>query len=398
MSHSNAGWLFYRGYYRESILNQHNEITFTHPYDFEKVNEKIFQTKLITLPITNGTHRFVLTTIYPGLLSGSGYTHEAKITNEEAYPEQLINQDYYKNRKIKDTKTDYNDALKIGFYFDSATGMPVIPGSQVKGMLRSYFPQRYKANSMMEQNKNEYLITADERELFLIWFMNDYCGFDLPNEFNISLLENEIFERVKDGAAKKIYTCDIFHDAVPISVSPNFRESSGQQVERLFGSDYITPHKHDTRPELDPFTDPKPIKFLKVMPGVTFEFRFKLNNGLLTAGQKKTLFEKLLLWGGIGAKTNVGYGQFSSPSANNTPQEPPELSTFTGQIKDKALLFCQVIQGNEIKAIINGVEEKYKLVGITNPPSAGTIIQVKMNVVGKRPNLRIQDMTYVKNA
>ena len=69
-------------------------------------------------------------------------------------------------------------------------------------------------------------------------------------------------------------------------------------------SDYITPHK-------SPFKDPLPIQFLKLAPESTLKFFFKLKDGVITAKQKLLLFKVILLDRGIGAKTNVGYGQFS---------------------------------------------------------------------------------------
>src|SRR5690606_9438219 len=62
--------------------------------------------------------RWELYTTYPGLLIGSGYQHESGGENE----------------------------FKIGFFFDYTTGLPQIPGSSVKGVLRSSFPGRDKAN------------------------------------------------------------------------------------------------------------------------------------------------------------------------------------------------------------------------------------------------------------
>ena len=50
---------------------------------------------------------FDLVTTYPGLLIGSGYSHEVH----------------------------GKDGLKLGFYFDHTTGLPIIPGSSVKGVL-----------------------------------------------------------------------------------------------------------------------------------------------------------------------------------------------------------------------------------------------------------------------
>jgi len=52
-----------------------------------------------------------LYTTYPGLTMGTGYDRETK------------------------TKGDF----KIGFFFDHTTGQPIIPGSSVKGLMRSLF-------------------------------------------------------------------------------------------------------------------------------------------------------------------------------------------------------------------------------------------------------------------
>jgi CRISPR-associated protein Cmr6 len=57
--------------------------------------------------------------------------------------------------------------------------------------------------------------------------------------------------------------------------------------------------------------------FLKVLPGIGFEFRFKLTHTRIddsftfTADEKRLFFKQVLLTIGVGAKTNVGYGQFT---------------------------------------------------------------------------------------
>ena len=58
--------------------------------------------------------RFELYTAYPGVLIGTGNPHEISMEN----------------------------AIKCGFSFDYVTGLPYIPGSSIKGMLRSYFSKR----------------------------------------------------------------------------------------------------------------------------------------------------------------------------------------------------------------------------------------------------------------
>ncbi|KAE9633435.1 MULTISPECIES: type III-B CRISPR module RAMP protein Cmr6 [Defluviitalea] len=250
----NIGFLFYKDYYDssfwtkiflkgEKIKNQEGKKNYKQEvkrYFDNKNNNILKQNKLYPLQPLGKDH-FTLKTIYPGLLFGAGYMHETGQDNE----------------------------FKIGFYFDYTTGMPYIPGSSVKGLLRSAF----KASE-------SYI-----REIFKSNSL--FCNV---NEISISDLENEIFE-----GKKSIYDRDIFFDAVLIK--------SDNTDGRFLGEDFITPHK-------DPLKNPVPIKFLKVLPNVVFRFEFDLKDGILSVEQKLALFKQIILDLGIGAKTNVGYGNF----------------------------------------------------------------------------------------
>lgn len=181
------------------------------------------------------SHQFILQTAYPGLLIGLGNAHSAGISSEE---------------------------LVLGFTFDYVTGLPYIPGSTVKGVLRSFF-------------KNHPQSAAE------------VLGMDLNT---VNRLESEIF----DGH-------DVFFDAVVYDSN-----AYGQ----LIGPEYITPHSCPT-------DNPVPISMVKVMPGVRFKFRFKLGDSThLTAEKKQKLFADLLCMLGIGAKTNVGFGSLLPDPAN----------------------------------------------------------------------------------
>ncbi len=222
-----------------------------------------------------------LTTTYPGLLIGSGYAHN-----------------------VKD-----DDALKLGFHFDYTTGLPVIPGSSVKGTLRSAFEKAAvyydkegkKIEKCLDNKGNEVKCTPSNKKVkkyasqYVKELLKEITGEDWTDD-QIYDLEQSIFEGKEDQSLKDR---DIFLDAFPVSVSR----------DGLLGNDYITPHK-------EPLKNPNPIQFLKVMPGVTFRFDFMLqdyrdkNGKKLSAGKKLELFKRILLDLGIGAKTNVGYGQF----------------------------------------------------------------------------------------
>ena len=77
---------------------------------------------------------------------------------------------------------------------------------------------------------------------------------------------------------------------------------------------------------------------MKVLPSVAFTFRFHLaDSDLFSAALKEIIFQKILLTLGIGAKTNVGYGQFSSAKKDKINDEnKPEPDKGKGEnILDK---------------------------------------------------------------
>jgi len=190
--------------------------------DIEKFSLKNTYENLFSI---DGAKTFELTTTYPGLLVGSGYNHP----------------------KLKDNKDDF----QLGFFFDHTTGLPLISGSSIKGVLRSVL----------------------EKE--------DFCKEVYKME-NSNTLVDKLF---KSGKA-------IFYDAFIIDTK--------NKDKKIFGNDYITSH---TKGELK---EPNPIKFLKILPDVTFKFQFG-NIDKTT----KDFFKNIILDFGLGAKTNVGYGKFA---------------------------------------------------------------------------------------
>lgn len=252
----NFGWKFYKDYYREYFSNSRPSSPNEENAYFERLNQQLFNFRLPdSLPITRITVRkavqsFRLKTIYPGLLIGSGYTHGMGAEGE----------------------------IKIGFYFDHTTGLPVIPGSSVKGILRNAF-DKYP----------DYVANLIEKA----------CSAPSIKE-QIEPLLWEIFEGrpgEKEPRNVSIYKQDAFLEAMVISGNPE---------GKILGSDFITPHKN-------PLKNPIPIQFIKVLPQVQFEFAFQLQDSKIIpafkADKKCEVFKQILLDLGIGAKTNVGYGQ-----------------------------------------------------------------------------------------
>ncbi len=200
------------------------------------------------VPTANAS--FELKTTYPGLVIGAGYNHPAG---------------------------ESDDDLQMGFFFDHTTGMPVVPGSTVKGRLKSVFPK-----------KGDSRVIAEEK----IKYINGLLG-----QKSVVTMQN--WEKLFEG--------DVFFDAY-ISTVPG--------GGRIFAEDYITPHNPGD--PMGAFKNPTPLRFLKIAPGVGFTFQFRLKSAALGSGaeitedNKKELFKKIILDFGIGGKGNVGYGNFES--------------------------------------------------------------------------------------
>lgn len=219
------------------LLNSYyyEEFTYSH---FGECNDRLIDYRLE--PYSDhpslSTHDFKLTTTYPGLLVGLGYTHEAG------------------DGQVKEEEKDGAE-IKLGFMLDYVTGLPIIPGSTIKGALSSAF-RKYKSA--------------------------------LPEDFKSSQKHEELF-----GSEEKRGSV-IFYDAIPISGGIN---------NKIFGLDNITPHP-------DRLKAPIPLTMLKVIPDVTFQFRFRFPPSFSEDCAKKTrdLFKEIIMKLAIGAKSNVGYG------------------------------------------------------------------------------------------
>jgi CRISPR-associated protein Cmr6 len=290
----NIGMQFYRGYYQDYFGSEGLRNRYIKDKDEkEELNEanrknnQFAQYRDISLNKklrVGGTKFFPLTTIYPGLYTGSGYTFGAGLKGE----------------------------FQLGFLFDHTTGLPYLPGSSIKGAIRSVFPN-YDVKSKKTENKEERVAFIWE-EYFKKMTANCFTvnfSMDLNKKNVIADIELEIFDgrnialekQHKTGEKEEylsIYRRDIFYDAY-IAETVKRGETRG----RFLGTDYITPHESPTQ-------NPTPLPFLKILPGVTVNFQFRLHDGYyLTAKGKEFLFRQILLDFGVGAKTNVGYGQFA---------------------------------------------------------------------------------------
>lgn len=220
----------------------------------------------------------------PGLLIGSGLAHGLPGSEED---------------------------VKTGLQFDYTSGLPVIPGSSVKGVIRSAFPTIKEDKKQPEEGAEKQIedsagkSNSCEKKLSVadVGKLNYIRSLiaDIPEFSALGLEDNDILEL----GNQMFNHGDIFADALLVGYGTRMKQQS--PVNQVLAEDYITPHTGG------PLAQPIPIKIVKVAPGVTFAFCYKFNvtkigSKEVTAKMKESLCTAILQDLGIGAKTNVGYG------------------------------------------------------------------------------------------
>lgn len=198
----------------------------------------------------------------PGLLIGSGLAHGLPGSEED---------------------------VKTGLQFDYTSGLPVIPGSSVKGVIRSAFPT-------IKEDKEQ----SNEADVEKLNYIKSLIA-DIPEFSALRLEDKDILEL----GNQMFNHGDVFADALLVGYGTRMKQHG--TVKQVLAEDYITPHTGG------PLAQPVPIKIVKVAPGVTFAFCFKfsetkIGSKKVDAGMKKALCTAILQDLGVGAKTNVGYG------------------------------------------------------------------------------------------
>lgn len=253
---------------------------------------------------------------YPGLLSGLGYIHSCGEKEADA------------------------QEIGLGILLDPVSGLPYLPGSTVKGLLRYAFMMDNGKFllEMLNETKPCTPVQLEKLEYDIFGSRQEQSGY----RFRDKSLQNA-------GMGK-----DLFLDAYPISA-----DSSG----KILGLESITPHRANTA-QMQGLTAPLPLTLLKILPGVTLRFPFVLTDSTvdgftLTAGEKQTLFGRILLLFGAGAKTDVGFGvlaeQSQSPeAAPQTPEAKPASAELLPGLYDASVVYSFPKKGNNT-TIPNGI-------------------------------------------
>lgn len=177
-------------------------------------------------------------------------------------------------------KKGQESAFKTGFSFDYVTGLPYIPGSSIKGMLRASI-EKYKIDVCQWLKDN--IGTSFDDGLFKEMI------YEMFGDEN-----NEVNNNDKMRNNTNVLERDVFLDAIIIDGAN----------DKILKSDYITPHS-------SMFKNPIPIRILAIKPEVKLEFHFLLREKIIAKmnrEQRFELYKSLIMDLGIGAKTNTGYG------------------------------------------------------------------------------------------
>lgn len=273
----NLGWVFYKKYYYNlqdnTVIQGLNATLLNGTSSFQ---DPILQKPTTSQKIAPYTSSAIVQ--YPGLMAGIGVKHGTGRSTDE---------------------------IKLGFSFDHTTGLPYIPASSIKGLLRSVFPSRlYEASRLVMPSSKRTADVLEKKarnlEILMIKYLLPNANIPIKSTSELKELELQIFEgTLQNEERQSVYDRDIFYDAFPKISSAN---------EKFLSEDVITPHGNN------PLRNPIPLKTIVIRPGTKMEFKFNLHDTTIgssniSALHKLSLFKKIIEVIGLGAKTNVGYGR-----------------------------------------------------------------------------------------
>ncbi len=213
----------------------------------------------------------------------------------------------------------------VGLYADRTTGLPVIPGTALKGVLSSW--------ATWEANQNEADLSFPDPEE---WKLQ-------RKDFTNSDHARRIFGCNNDGGSEQAGDM-IFVGAYP------------QTVPKL-GLDLVNPHHDEHGRDKAKLT---PNAFVCIQPSTRWDFIFYARPGTNDADALLTTTEcwlrEALEHIGLGAKTAAGYGRFGKdvpPSSRAAitgkpmSKEDEERRLKDDELKDKALAAMQSDYGDD---------------------------------------------------
>jgi len=192
---------------------------------------------------------------------------------------------------------------EVGITLDYNLGIPYIPASTIKGLLRV----TTTIQSLNDIDKNK--VNVDKKGKY---FISDTDIQEVSYYFGGQ--ENSGNSIILDAYPKEVPDLDI----------------------DIMNPHYSKYYQGDTPPA--DYLEPTPIKFLVVKPGTLFIFRILVNKNNKEIKNLKDILIKTITGEGIGAKTAIGYGLFTDIKATDFSQEIHERNNQLKKEKEMQLL------------------------------------------------------------
>ncbi|MGH9424942.1 MAG: type III-B CRISPR module RAMP protein Cmr6, partial [Terriglobia bacterium] len=194
--------------------------------------------------------------------------------------------------------------LEVGFTFHRY-GFPILPGSSVKGLARSWSLISLAASlDVKSLNDVDKMLSEEDEKKFAEQFKKACPQASSQTTTNVSEFRQLFGTTGVAGHA-------IFFDAIPVRLpkleldimTPHFPDYYGDKTNRVAPTDS---------------QNPKPVPFLTVAPNTEFRFAVGWRVALTDESRRlRSLAQDWLTKGltelGAGAKTSAGYGYFTAP-------------------------------------------------------------------------------------
>jgi CRISPR-associated protein Cmr6 len=252
--------------------------------------------------------------------------------------------------------------LENGFAFLNPYGLPYLPGSGVKGVLRQ------AANELAsgQWGDSDWGHSKDNNKRHEVL---DRQGKHLFDASDIDVLFGSMAEQGEDHLRGVLSFWDVIPQIkgerlmVEIMTPHQSHYYQGESGKKTGGS--ASPHDSGS---------PIPISFLTVPPGSNFAFHVvcdcaqlaRLAPDLATSDRWKTMlteaFEHAFAWMGFGAKTAVGYGAFERNTKAEKILAEQQAKTLT-QAAQQAKLASMSPQQQLIEAFVQACQRKVEVMG-----------------------------------
>lgn len=212
----------------------------------------------------------------------------------------------------------------VGLHLHHTWGVPMVPGSALKGVLSHYLDAVYGPDPAHDAISP---VAANHPDPDRARFRRPgRKPATPPGDWQRIICGSADYDDISAAAGHVV-----FHDM--LLMPPEGRDGDAGMLDQ----DVLTPHHsgyHTGGGVASDFEDPTPVPFLAVPPGTRFL--------LAVGGQRawaefaiRRLAEAVANWG-VGAKTAAGYGRLEPVGEPREPSKPAVLSAAARSLKDEA--------------------------------------------------------------